>query len=218
MLAFIGSAIAAFVGLVVVDKRVATPLIDVDQMASRHALPLIVATILSFASSMVVVSFIIPSIAQNDSFGFAASGTATAVLFITPGSLASLVAAPLVGRLGAKIGFVAVLRWGLIAGVAVTAALAVFAFGIMLAVALTPMSALGVLQAPEGEPGSLPGISNAACGIGGSLGSAWAAPVIADGTRADFQLALWICAGISVVAVAASLILRPRPAALPAPK
>jgi hypothetical protein len=71
------------------------------------------------------------------------------VLFITPGSLASLIAAPLVGRLGAKIGFVAVLRAGLIAGVVVTAALAVFAFnkqaviifmfafGIMLAVALT---------------------------------------------------------------------------------
>jgi len=100
--------------------------------------------------------------------------------------------------------------------VAVTAALALFAFnkqmviilmfafGIMLAVALTPMSALGVPQAPEGEPGSLPGLSNAACGIGGSLGFAWAATVIADGTKSGFQFALWICAGIGVVAVAAS--------------
>lgn len=34
-------------------------------------------------------------------------------------------------------------------------------FGFAMAVTLTPMSALGVLQAPEDEPGSLPGISNA---------------------------------------------------------
>jgi hypothetical protein len=78
------------------------------------------------------------------------------------------------------------------------------------------MSALGVLQAPDDEPGSLPGISNAACGIGGSLGFAWAATVIAEGGKADFRSALWICAGIGVVAVAASLVLKPRPAALPA--
>jgi MFS family permease len=58
MLAFIATAVAAFVGLVVAEKRVATSLIDIDQMASRYALPLIIATILCFASSMVVLSFI----------------------------------------------------------------------------------------------------------------------------------------------------------------
>ena len=230
MLGCIATAIAAFVGLVVVEKRVATPLIHIDQMVSRYAWPLIAVTVLCFASFMVVLSYIIPSIAENDRIGFAASGTLTALLFITPGSLASLITAPLVGRLAAKIGFVTVLRAGLIAAVAVTAVLAVFAFdkqvvivlmfvfGVTLAVALTPMSALGVLQAPEDEPGSLPGISNASYGIGGSLGFAWAGTVVAEGTKANFQSALWICAGIGIVAVAASLILKPRPAALPAPR
>lgn len=228
MLACIATALAAFVGLVVVEKRVETPLIDIDQMRTRYAWPLITVTILCFASFMVVLSFIIPSIAENDRIGFAASGTLTAVLFITPGSLASLITAPLVGRVAAKIGFVTVLRAGLVCTVAVTAVLAVFAFdkqmvivlmavfGVALAVALTPMSALGVLQAPEDEPGSLPGISNASYGIGGSLGFAWAGTVVGAGTKADYQSAMWVCVGIGLVAVATSLVLKPRAAALPA--
>ncbi len=222
MLVSIGTAGAALVGLVMVEKGVAQPLIHIDQMASRHAWPLIAVTILCFASFMVVLNYIVPSIAENDRIGFAASGTLTAGLFITPGSLASLVAAPLAGRLAAKIGFVTLLRAGLVAAVAVTALLAVFAldktmvivlmafFGIALAIALTPMSALGVLQAPADEPGSLPGIANASYGIGGSLGFAWAGAVVGAGTAASYHSGLWLCVGIGAVAVAASLILKPR--------
>ncbi|OBF08359.1 MFS transporter [Mycobacterium sp. ACS4054] len=228
MLVCIATAIVAFVGLFVVEKRVATPLIHIDRMASRYAWPLIAVTILVFASFMVVLSYIIPSIAQNDRVGFGANGTLTALLFITPGALASLCTAPLVGRLAAKIGFVTVLRAGLVFAVAVTALLAVFTFdkgtvivlmavfGFALAVTLTPMSALGVLQAPEDEPGSLPGISNASYGIGGSLGFAWAGTVVGAGTQASYQTALYACVGIGIVAVAASLILKPRAAASPA--
>jgi MFS family permease len=88
---------------------------------------LIVVTILCFASFMVVLGYIVPSIGENERIGFAASGTLTALLFITPGALAQLITGPLVGRLAAKIGFVTVLRAGLIGAVAVTALLAVFA-------------------------------------------------------------------------------------------
>ena len=110
----------------------------------------------------------------------------TALLFITPAALVQLTVAPLIGRLAVRIGWVTVLRAGLVSAVAVTALLAVFAldrnmailltllFGASMGVALTPLAALGVIQAPEDEPGSLPGISNAAFGIGGSLGFAWA--------------------------------------------
>ena len=52
------------------------------------------------------------------------------------------------------------------------------AFGVM----LTPLAALGVIQAPEDEPGSLPGICNAAFGIGGSLGFTWAGTIVGGGT------------------------------------
>jgi hypothetical protein len=84
-------------------------------------------------------------------------------------------------------------------------------FGIVMAASLTPIAALGVIQAPEDEPGSLPGIANAAFGIGGSLGFAWAGTIVAQGTKAGFQSALWICVAIGVAALATSMILKPRP-------
>jgi MFS family permease len=76
----------------------------------------------------VVLSRVIRSIAQNDRICFGAGGTVTALLFVTPGALASLSTAPLTGRLAAKIGFVTVLWAGLVFAVAVTSLLAVFTF------------------------------------------------------------------------------------------
>jgi MFS family permease len=213
----------ALVALHLVEKRVTYPLIDIDQMLSRHAWPLIVVTILCMASFMGVAGFIVPSIAENTHIGFGATGAMTALLFITPGAVIQLASAPLIGRLGIRIGFVTVLRAGLVAAVAVTAGLAVFvlnrdmvillmaALGFaFMAASLTPLSVLGVLQAPEDEPGSLPGISNAAFGIGGSLGFAWAGPIVGPGTAAGFQSAMWICVAIGIVALGTSLVLKPR--------
>ena len=75
---------------------------------------------------------------------------------------------------------------------------------------LTPLSTLGVTQAPEDESGSLPGISNAAFGIGGGLGFAWAGAVVGEGTGASYHSVLWICVAIGMAALATSLILKPR--------
>jgi hypothetical protein len=83
-------------------------------------------------------------------------------------------------------------------------------FGIVLATSLTPLAALGVIQAPKDEPGSLPGIANASFGIGGSIGFAWAGTIVAQGTKAGFESALWICVAIGVAALATSIILKPR--------
>ena len=92
-----------------------------------------------------------------------------------------------------RIGFVTVLRAGLIGAVAVTALFAIFAFnrnmvillmpvfGIVMAASLTPIAALGVIQASKDEPGSLPGIANASFGIGRSLGFAWAGTICGAG-------------------------------------
>jgi len=66
-------------------------------------------------------------------------------------------------------------------------------FGIVMAASLTPIAAL------------------AAVGIGGSLGFAWAGTIVAQGTKAGFQSALWICVAIGVAALATSMILKPRP-------
>jgi predicted MFS family arabinose efflux permease len=223
-LAFIVASVVALVLLVVVEKRVSTPLVDIDQMRSRMAWPLIVATILNMASFMVVAGFIVLKIAEDPDSGFGLDGTTTAVLFLTPGAILQVLTAPLIGRLAVRIGFVTVFRAGVSASIVVTALLAVFAeqkavlvvlmavYGFaFMAMTMTSMSVLGVTQAPAGAPGSLPGISNAAFGIGSSLGFAWAGPVVGSGTHGSFNTALWTCAAIGVVSLGASLILKPRP-------
>ena len=224
VLGYVAVAIVALVAFVVVEKHVAQPLVRIDQLRSRYAWPLIVVTILCFASFIIVLSFIIPSIAENHSVGFGASAEMTALLFITPAALVQLIVAPLIGRLAVEIGFVTVLRAGLVGAVAVTALLAVFAldrnmviplmavFGASMGVVHMPLSVLGVLQAPKDEPGSLPGISNAAFGFGGSIGFTWAGTIVAEGTKASYHTALWICVAIGIAAFATSLILKPRSA------
>jgi predicted MFS family arabinose efflux permease len=223
MLGCLGAAIAALVAFVVVEKRATEPLVDIDQMRTRYAWPVIAVTILGFASLMVVLGYIIPSIAENRGVGFGASGEMTALLFITPAALVQLIVAPLIGRLAVNVGFVKVLRVGIVGVVAVIALLAVFAldknmvivlmavFGVAMGVTMMPLTALSVTQAPEDEPGSLPGIGNAAFGIGSSLGFAWAGTIVAQGTKASYQTALWICVAIGIAAFVTSLILKPRP-------
>ena len=74
------------------------------------------------------LSYIIPSIAENYEVGFGASAEVTALLFLTPAAVAQLISAPLIGRLAVQIGFVTVLRAGLIGAVPIAALLAIFAF------------------------------------------------------------------------------------------
>jgi len=222
-LGFIGAAVVALGAFVVVEKRVATPLVDIDEMRSRYAWPLIVVIVLCLASFTMVIGFIMPSIAENDDVGFGLSAEMTALLFLTPAAVAQLISAPLIGRLAVRIGFVTVLRAGLIGTVPVGALLAIFAFNQNAAVLLLPvlglafggvagtaLAVLGVTQARQDEPGSLPGLSNAAFGVGSSLGFAWAGPVVGQGTVAGFHSALWISVAIGIVALGMSLVLKPR--------
>jgi MFS family permease len=223
VLGLFAAVVVAFVAFVAVEQRVTHPLVRIDEMRSRYAWPVIVVTILFFASFMIAFGYIIPAIAEDDHVGFGASGQTTALLFITPSALVQLIVSPLAGRLAVRIGFVTVLRAGLVGAVAVTALLAIFTFnrtmvivlmpvfGIFLATSLTPIGALGVIQAPKDEPGSLPGIANAAFGVGGSIGFAWVGTIVAQGTKAGFQSALWICVAIGIAALATSFILKPRP-------
>jgi predicted MFS family arabinose efflux permease len=223
-LGWIAAAAAALVAFVVVESRVAHPLISIEHLRSREAWPLIVATMLSIASFMTILTFIVPSIGEDTDSGFALSGTMAALLLLTPAAVVQLITAPLAGRLAIRIGFVTVLRAGVGASVVVTVLLAVFVenlsaivilmtvFGFTCTgVLLTALSALGVVQAPDDEPGSLPGINGVAFGIGGSIGFAWAGPVVGTGTVSSFQLALWICVGIGLAALVFSVVLRPKP-------
>lgn len=222
-LGLIVAAMVALVALVVVERRIAHPLVDVDQMRSRQAWPLVVVIVLNMASFMVVLGFVVPYIAEDQDSGFGFSGLTTALFFLTPAALIQLATAPLFGRLAVRIGFVTLLRGGLAGSVVVVVlltqcthsfvlvAVLVAVMGVVyMAMVMTAMSALAVLQAPEAEPGSLPGISNAAYGVGSSIGFAWAGPIVGSGTASTFPIALWTCVGIGVVSLGVSMVLRPR--------
>ena len=223
-LAWIGTGAVALIALIVVDSRLAHPLVAVEHLRSRQAWPLIVATILCIASFMTVLTFIVPSIGEDHDSGFALDGTMTALLLLTPAAIVQLISAPLAGRLAVRIGFVTVLRAGVASSIVVTALLALFVENLSMIVALmvvfgftctgvllTAVSTLGVVQAADDEPGALPGINGVAFGIGGAAGFAWAGPVVGTGTVASFQAALWACVVIGVVALVFSLILKPKP-------
>ncbi|TGD84032.1 MFS transporter [Mycolicibacterium sp. CH28] len=223
-LTWLAVTVAALLALVVVDKRVEHPLVAIKHMRSREAWPLLAVTVLVMGSFMVVLGFIVPSLAEDPDSGFGLNATTTALLFLTPGAIVQVLTAPFIGRLAVRVGFIPVLRAGIAATIVVVAAMAVFAdhkyvvvalmviFGFTCtAVILTPLSSLGVLQASDEEPGALPGIANASYGIGFSLGFAWAGPMVGSGTSSTFQTAFWTCVGIGIVALAFSMILRPKP-------
>jgi predicted MFS family arabinose efflux permease len=223
VLGLITASVVALAAFVVIEKRVKYPLAQIDQLRSRFAWPVIAVTILSFASFMIVLGYIVPSIAEDHHVGFGASAQMTALLFITPVAATKMIAAPFIGRLAVRIGFVTVLRAGLVGAITTTALFAIFAlhrdmvillmpvFGTAMAASITPLAALAVMQASNDQPGSLAGIANAGFGTGGSLGFAWAGTIVAQGTKAGFESALWICVAIGVAALIASLILKPRP-------
>jgi MFS family permease len=222
-LGFIVAAIIALVALVVVEKRTARPLVNIGQLASRQAWPLLVVILLNMGSFMVVLGFIVPFIAEDLDSGFGHNGLTTALLFLTPAASLQLITAPLAGRIAVRIGFVTLLRIGQIGALTATSLLAIFSHNQVLVavfvallgltylgIAGTAISVLGVTQAPADEPGSLPGIANASFGIGASLGYTWAGFIVGSGTYSSFQLSLWICVGAGAFGLAASLLLRPR--------
>ncbi len=217
---------AAFVALVVTNNRVEHPVVGLKHIRSREAWPLIVVTILIVGSFMVIQAFVIPSLAEDPDSGFGLNATTTALLFLTPAAVIQVITSPFVGRLAVRIGFVTVLRAGILGTIVVIALMAVFAdnkwaiAGLMVvygitcsAVIHTPLMSLGVLQASDEEPGTLPGLSNASYGIGFSLGFAWAGPIVGSGTDTTFQHAFWTCVVIGIIAFAFSYVLRPKPLA-----
>ena len=223
-LVYLAVTVVAAIALGVTDNRVEHPLIGLKHLRSREAWPLIVVTILVMGSFMVVLGYIVPSMSEDPDSGFGLNATTTALLFLTPGAVVQVLTSPFVGRLAVRVGFVTVMRAGIVASIVVIALTAVFAdhkyavvalmavFGFTChAVILTPLSSLGVLQASDEAPGALPGIANASYGMGFTLGFAWAGPIVGSGTDSTFQHAFWIAAGIGVAALVFSLILRPKP-------
>ncbi|WP_313356896.1 MFS transporter [Microbacterium sp.] len=219
LLLFAGFLLSVTV-FVLIEKRVATPLIAVRQLRSRRVWPVLTTTVLTLSSVFTVINFTVVLLSQNSEYGFGLNAATSALLFLAPPALLGLAAAPLSGWIADRVGWVRLLRIGLGICLAAMVVIAlfpgsqwtVFAMIVVLGVAynglvLTTANGLGVLQSPREAPAALPSMNSAAFGTGASLGIAIVVPFVASGGLGGFTTALWISTGITVLALISSFIL-----------
>lgn len=104
------------------------------------------------------------------------------------------------------IGLVAVFPNALAAVITAVALFGIAFYGLT----LTTTNGLGVLLSPHEEPGVLPGVNGAAFSIGADLGIAVVAPSVNTGGIGGFVTALTISIGLTILALVATLFIRPR--------
>jgi predicted MFS family arabinose efflux permease len=223
-LLYLTGALASFVVFWFVEKRRRSPLIAVHHLKSRHVWPVLATTVLTLSSVFAVINFTVVVLSQTPEIGFGLDAATAAALFLVPAALIGVVAAPFSGWLAGKVGWILILRVGLVLSLAAVSLIAVAPQNMGLVIAaiailgvtynglvLTTINGLGVLMSPEDAPGALPGLNGAAFGIGAGLGIGIVAPFVTQLTLGGFTLALWISAGIVALALLTSLLITRRP-------
>ncbi|MGO4586354.1 MFS transporter [Arthrobacter sp. 2RAF6] len=230
-LGYLAGTVIAGLAFVAVERRVARPLIAIEQLRSRQVWPVLASTVLTLAGIFSALNFTVILLSQDAKAGYGLSASMSALLYLTPTAFVGVLTAVFSGWFAQRIGWFKALRIssGLIVVAAVAVAIfaadrwMVFALLIIMGVLYlgqfqSTVSGIAVLNSPKSAPGSVPGLNGACFGIGASVGIAVVAPAVAAGTIAGYQTALWISAGFALAAFAASLILRPVAAsAAPAP-
>ncbi|MDQ0213020.1 hypothetical protein BMF89_19625 [Arthrobacter sp. SRS-W-1-2016] len=221
-LGYLAGAVVSGLVFVAVERRVARPLIAIEQLRSRQVWPVLASTVLTLAGIFSALNFTVILLSQDAKAGYGLSASMSALLYLTPTAFVGVLTAVFSGWFAQRIGWFKALRIssGLIVVAAV--AVAIFAadrwmvFGLLIIMGVlylgqfqSTVSGIAVLNSPKSAPGSVPGLNGACFGIGASVGIAVVAPAVAAGTIAGYQTALWISAGFALAAFAASLILRP---------
>jgi predicted MFS family arabinose efflux permease len=223
-LGWLAGAAIAFAGFWRIEGRSATPLIATRHLRSRQVWPLLATTLLTLAGIFAVINFTVVLLSQDANHGFGYDSATSALLFLSPAALIGLFSAPFAGWLAGRLGWIPVLRWGLVASIVL---LILIAAGhgdplvVMLAVAglgftynglaLTTANGLGVLLSPKSAPAALPGLNGAAFGIGANLGIAMVAPFAAAGGAGGYLTAFSISCGLTILALWGSLCIMPDP-------
>lgn len=203
-----------------IERRRTNPLIAVQHLRSRQVWPLLATTLLTLTGVFAAMNFTVVLLSQDDGIGYGMSATMSSLLFLTPAAAIGLLAAPLTGWLVSRRGWLPFLRAGLLLCVLALSVIALFpqqrwlVFGAICVLgiaynglALTTLNGLGVVQSPKESPGALPGLNSSCFGIGASVGIALVGPLAGSGTLSGYQSALWVSAGISLLALAVSLLL-----------
>jgi predicted MFS family arabinose efflux permease len=214
-------ALACFVAFWMIEKRGAHPLIRTAHLKSRQIWPIVATTLATLTGVFAAINFTVVVFSQDHRAGYGMSATESALLFLSPAAAIGVLAAPVSGWLAPRVSWRAVMWSGLsltIAALLVSTlllghkwiVLAAFALlGIFYnGLALTTINGLGVILSPTDAPGALPGLNGACFQIGAGLGIAIVAPVVASGTYASYQEAMWISTAIVILALFASLWVR----------
>jgi EmrB/QacA subfamily drug resistance transporter len=236
-LALLAAGLLVLVAFVFFERRTREPLINMRTLARRPVLTTNISTLL-IGSAMISTFVLVPQLAQlpeGGEVGFGLSATEAGLLLV-PGSLLSLVLAPLVGRVGERRGS----KLPFLAGCVVTAgallglALAHDSVGIVIlwcallfagvGAAFAAIPNLIVSAVDEHETGEATGTNTVIRNIGAAVGAQVAGTVVAghilaSGLPADegYKIAFLIgCAGAVVAAL--SVLFIPGRVAAPAPQ
>jgi len=223
----LGLGVAALIVFIVVELRVNEPLIDMRLMRVRGVWATdLVALILGFA--MFGTFLLVPTLLQLPAatgYGFGKTVSQSG-LFLLPTVLMMIVFGPLAGLLDRRFGPKVPMFLG---GVAVVVAFALPALahgaiwqvllsgvltGAGIGLAFAAMSNAIIESVPAAQTGEASGVNTIARTIGSSIGTAVVAAVISSHTTARglptdaaFTAGFWVCAGVAVLAVLASLAL-----------
>jgi EmrB/QacA subfamily drug resistance transporter len=219
--------VVAMIAFVLVELRVSQPLIDIRLMAKRGVWATdLVALTLGFA--MFGTFLLVPSLLELPAatgYGFGKSVSA-AGLFLLPTVLMMVVFGPIAGLLDRRYGpkLPMFLGTALVVGAFVLPALVhdqiwqVLASGVLtgagIGLAFAGMANAIIESVPAAQTGEATSVNAISRTIGSSIGTAVVAAVItsnssARGLPADqaFTSGFWMCAGVAVLAVLASLAL-----------
>ena len=235
---YICAAVLALIAFVIRQRRARNPLIPADQLGNRAIWAMPLTTILTLAGIMAVANLVGPSFAQNPDAGWGMSATLASALFMAPYALIGWVVGPFAGRVAPRFGYKRLLQFGLLSSALVIAGIALFGlndplvFGILLfvlgvtygGVTNVMLNGLGILLSPKSAPGLLPGLNGASFAIGAGLAFTIVGRAITAGSPAGaesaggYAQALWICAGLTAVALAITPLLPKPELNAPAPR
>jgi EmrB/QacA subfamily drug resistance transporter len=231
VLGLLAGGLAVLAGWVALEARVADPLVDVRVLRRRPVLATNLVGLLSgfamFTSFLLVPQFV--QVPEQAGYGFGASVTEAGLLMV-PTSAVMLVASPLAGVLGARLGSRVPLVAGALFAVAgfvllsaahdtpweIMAANALLGAG--LGFSFAAMANLIVESVPLGDVGVATGINTITRTVGGAFGAQLGATIVAAHTipgtavpvESGFTAAFWMAAGGALLAaLAAAWVPRP---------
>ncbi|WP_134766112.1 MFS transporter [Nocardioides sp. 1609] len=202
----------AAVGFVLRERRARYPILPLGVFRTAQFSAVNAVTFLVYGGFGVVFFLLVVQLQEVAGFGPVAAGSAllpvtALMLLLSPrsGALAARIGPRLqmsLGPLVAAGGLLLLSRIGADAGYLVDVLPGVVVFGLGLAIMVAPLTAAALGAAPDEHVGMASGVNNAVARTGGLIALA-AVPVLAgvsDGVGDGFARALWISAGVLVVA------------------